>query len=289
MASTTNWVVGGVWTNTIAAVFNQGNSVLFDLSGSNDVPVNLVGTLTPGKVTVYAPKDYVFGGSGSLAGTTMVVKAGTGTLTINTTNSYSGTTSVSDGTLILNGGLDQSPVIIESRGTLQIGNGGTTGALGTNNVVNNGMLVFNRSDAMTNGAAISGSGSLLKLAGGTLILTGTNTYGGVTTISNGTLQVGAGGTTGTLGTSNVVNIGTLTFNRSDAISYGVVISGSGRLIQLGSGTLTLTRSNTFSGGTTISNGTLLVNNTTGSGTGTGAVTVASTGDARRHRRHRAGR
>ena len=272
-----NWQLSGIWTSNTAAVFNQGNSVLFDLSGSNDVPVNLVGTLMPGKVTIYSPKDYVFGGSGSLAGTTTVVKAGTGTLTIHTTNSYSGATIVADGTLILDGSFDQSPVTIRSRGTLQIGTGGTSGALGTNNVVNNGMLVFNRSDAITNGAAISGSGGLTKLAGGTLILTGTNTYGGLTTISNGTLQIGAGGTTGTLGATNVVNIGTLTFNRSDAITNGIVISGSGGLIQLGSGTLTLTRNNTFSGGTAISNGTLLVNNTTGSGTGTGAVTVASTG------------
>ena len=208
-----NWQLSGIWTSNTAAVFSQGNSVLFDLSGSNDVPVNLVGTLTPGKVTVHSPKDYVFGGSGSLAGTTMVVKAGVGTLTINTTNTYSGATIVTDGTLILNGGLEQSPVTIENRGTLQ----------------------------------------------------------------RGTLQIGSGGTTGALGTNNVVNNGTLTFNRSDALSYGGVISGSGRLVKLGGGALTLTGSNTFSGGTTVSNGTLLVNNTTGSGTGTGAVTVASAG------------
>jgi autotransporter-associated beta strand protein len=208
-----NWQLSGIWTSNTAAVFGQGNSVLFDLSGSNDVPVNLVGTLTPGKVTVHSPKDYVFGGSGSLAGTTMVVKAGVGTLTINTTNTYSGATVVTDGTLILNGSLEQSPVTVENRGTLQ----------------------------------------------------------------RGTLQIGSGGTTGALGIKNVVNNGTLTFNRSDALSYDGLISGSGRLVKLGGGALTLTGANTFSGGTTISNGTLLVNNTIGSGTGTGAVTVASTG------------
>jgi autotransporter-associated beta strand protein len=277
-----NWQLSGIWTSNTAAVFNQGDTVLFDLSGSNTTPVKLVGTLTPGKVTVHSPKDYVFGGSGSLAGTTTVVKAGVGTLTINTTNTYSGATLVTDGTLILNGTLEQSPVTVENRGTLlrgtlQIGSGGTTGALGTNDVVNNGTLTFNRSDALSYGGVISGSGRLVKLGGGALTLMGANTYGGVTTISNGTLQVGNGGATGTLGTNNVVNIGTLTFNRSDVISCDAVISGSGRLIQLGSGTLTLTRSNTFSGGTTISNGTLLVNNTIGSGTGTGAVTATSTG------------
>ena len=202
-----NWQLSGIWTSNTAAVFGQGDSVLFDLSGSNTPSANLVGTLLPGAVTVYtySPKDYVFGGSGSLGGTTTLVKAGTGTLTINTTNTYTGSTTVSDGTLILNGSLDQSPVIIQSRGTFQIGNGGATGALGTNNIVNNGTLVFNRSDAITN---------------------------------------------------------------------PVVISGAGKLVQLGGGTLTLTISNTYTGGTIVSNGTLLVNNAVGSGTGTGAVTVA---------------
>ena len=44
-----------------------------------------------------------------------------------------------------------------------------------------------------------------KLAANAVTLTGTNTYSGTTTISAGTLQVGAGGTAGTLGTGSVVN------------------------------------------------------------------------------------
>jgi len=54
-----------------------------------------------------------------------------------------------------------------------------------------------------------------------------------------------------------------------------VIDGTTGLIKAGAGTLELTGENTYDGGTTINAGTLLVNNTTGSGTGTGAVTVAS--------------
>ena len=101
--TTTNWAINGIWTNTIPAVFNQGDTVLFDISGSNNVPVSLAGALSPGKVTIYSfsPKDYVFGGSGSLAGAMKLVKDGTGALTLNTTNSYTGGTTINKGTLTL--------------------------------------------------------------------------------------------------------------------------------------------------------------------------------------------
>ena len=92
--------------------------------------------------------------------------------------------------------------------------------------------------------------------GGRLILTGNNTYSGTTTISAGTMDVGAGGTTGTLGTGNVMNNRSLSFNRSDSITVANVISGTGRLIQAGGGTTTLTGANTYTGSTSITAGTL---------------------------------
>ena len=219
-----NWQVSGIWTSNTAAVFGQGDTVLFDLSGSSNVAINLVGTLSPGAVTVYSPKDYVFGGSGSLAGTTMVVKAGTGTLTIHTTNSYSGATIVDNGTLIVDGSLDQSPVTIRSRGALQIGGGGTSGALGAN-IVNNGVLIFNRSDAATNGATISGSGSLSQLGGGALTLTGNNTYGGGTAVSNGALLVNNAAGSGT-GTGAVTVAGGGSMGGTGVIAGPVTVSGT---------------------------------------------------------------
>ena len=141
VATATNWVVGGVWTSSTVAVFNQGDAVLFDLSGSNNVPVNLAGALAPGAVTVYAPIDYVFGGSGSLTGTMKLVKSGMGALTINTTNSYSGATTVSDGTLLVNGSLDQSPVTVRSS-LRSLGRIGGSGRLGGGLTVQAGASVI---------------------------------------------------------------------------------------------------------------------------------------------------
>src|SRR5207249_2294163 len=85
---------------------------------------------------------------------------------------------------------------------------------------------------------------------GTLTLSGDNTYTGLTTVSAGTLQVDSGGTTGSI-VGNVVNNGTLIFNRSTDLSFGGIISGSGSLTKSGSSTLTLSGANTYSGGTTI--------------------------------------
>src|SRR5262249_37654394 len=79
-----------------------------------------------------------------------------------------------------------------SAGTLQIGNGGTTGSV-AGNIVDTAALVFNRSNALTYGGVISGTGSVSKSGAGTLTLTGDSTYTGGTTISAGKLQIGNGG------------------------------------------------------------------------------------------------
>ena len=94
---------------------------------------------------------------------------------------------------------------------------------------------------------------------GVVTLTGTNTYGGGTVITAGTVQVGNGGTSGTIGTGPVTDDGMLVWNRSDDVTFEGVISGMGSLVKTGSGTLTLTASNTYGATTTVSNGTLVVN------------------------------
>ena len=176
------------------------------------------------------------------------------------------------GTMVLSGNNTYSGVTTISAGTLQVGNGGTSGALGSGAVVNNGALVFNRSDSLSLGSAVSGSGSLRKLGANTLTLTGNHTFSGSTTIEAGTLQVGNGGTSGSLASSAIVNNGTLGHNRSDDVALTATISGTGALTKSGSGTLTLSGANTYSGVTTVSAGTLQVGDggTTGT-TGSGAV------------------
>ena len=130
------------------------------------------------------------------------------------------------------------------------------------------MLAFDRSDDVTFARVISGSGALTKLGPGTLTLTADSPYSGGTTISVGRLQLGNGGTIGSIA-GNVTDNGALVFNRSDAVGFGGAISGTGSVSQIGSGTTTLSAVNTYAGGTTITTGMLV-----GSATsfGSGAIT-----------------
>ena len=171
---------------------------------------------------------------------------------------------IGSGTTILTTDMSYTGGTTIAAGTLQIGNGGTTGWI-VGNVVNDSVLAFNRSDTITFAGDISGSGAVQKLGSNTAILTGANSYTGVTTIAAGTLQIGNGGTTGSLA-GNVVNDGVLTIDRSDAVTLPGDISGSGSLRQVGSGTTILTGNNNYTGGTTVAAGTLQIGNggTTGS-------------------------
>lgn len=176
---------------------------------------------------------------GVISGTGQLVKLGGDILALLGNNTYTGGTTI-------------------SAGTLRVGNGATSGSI-VGDVVNNGVLQFNRHDSIGFGGVISGSGSLEKIAAGTLTLTGANTYTGGTTISAGTLQIGNGGTSGSI-TGNVVNNASLVFNRSDAAGFGGVISGTGSVTKLGNDALILFGDNTYTGGTTISSGFLQVGN-----------------------------
>lgn len=103
--------------------------------------------------------------------------------------------------------------------------------------------------------SITGSGGL-AIDGGTQILTGTNTYTGGTMIASGSaLRIGDGGTSGSI-MGNVVNDGTLTFNRSGDITFSGDISGSGELRKQRGGTLVLSGFTTYSGGTMVTGGAL---------------------------------
>ena len=213
--------------------FNGGTlrfDAQFDLSTTRPI------TLESGGGTINT-QSFITTISQEITGSGTLTKAGTGTLALIGDNTYSGGTTISGG-------------------TLQLGNGGTSGSI-IGNVTDNGVLAFNRSDSVTFGGVISGTGGVAQIGAGTTILTGNSTYTGGTTISAGTLQIGAGATTGSI-VGNVVNNGILLFNRSDSVAFGGVISGTGSLVKHGAGTLTLPAKNTYAGTTTIDAGSLIV-------------------------------
>ncbi len=201
------------------------------------------GTLSSGNVTnngmlAFSRSDNI-AIANAISGTGGLSKLGANTLTLTGANTYSGTTTIAGG-------------------TLEIGNGGTTGALGTGATTNNGILRFNRSDTLTVASGISGTGSIVQAGAGTTILTGNNTYTGTTTILAGNLQIGNGSTGGTV-TSNIVNNTTVTFDNPTSSTYTGTISGTGSVTQSGGGTTILSGTNTYTGATTVSSGRLAVN------------------------------
>lgn len=138
--------------------------------------------------------------------------------------------------------------------------------------------LFGGNGALTVSSALGGSHALTvdtqnMGTGGSVILTGDNSYTGGTGILNGaTLVVGDGGLNGTLGSGNIVNNGTLAVNRAGQMVLASTVSGSGSLVKDGSGVLQLLGGNTYAGGTTIKGGTLMVGNGGSTGSlGAGAV------------------
>jgi fibronectin-binding autotransporter adhesin len=250
--------IGSLTKNGLGTLTLSGNNTY---SGATNVAF---GTLRAGSSTAFSANSAFNVASvldlngfnntiGSLSGNGTVTNSGAATaiLTVGNGNSNTtfagileggtgvlGLTKTGTGTFILTGNDTYSGGTTISAGTLQLGNGGTSGSI-LGNVVNNGVFAIDRSDTYTFAGSSSGTGVFQQLGTGTTVLTGTNTYTGGTTISAGTLQIGNGGTTGSI-TGNVTDNATLVFDRSDLVTYSGVISGTGALVQSGSGTLTLT-------------------------------------------------
>jgi len=227
-----------------------------------------------------------------------VVMDGTGTLTLSGANTYSGRTIVNSGIIAVSGdgNLGAAPDT-ETAGRIVI-NGGTLEALDTFTLDGNRGIALGPPTGSGSGTIQVDSGVEVDYAGiiadndggnddfyltgeGMLTLSGENTYSGVTTITDATLQIGNGGTTGSINASSeIIDNGTLAFKQTDTVTQGTefnsLISGTGGVAQNGSGTLILNGANTYEGPTAVNAGTLLVINTTGSGTGSGAVTVYDT-------------
>lgn len=222
----TNIYTGGTTIN--AGTLQLGNG---ETTGSiaGDVTNNAILAVDRSDTVTF---DNVVSGTGALQ------QNGTGTLVLTGTNTFTGGTTI-------------------NAGTLQIGNGATTGSI-VGDVINNSVLAVDRSDAPVLSGAISGTGALRQNGTGTFVLTGTNTYTGGTTISAGTLQIGNGGTTGSI-VGAVINNSILAINRSDALTLPGDISGTGALQQNGAGVTTLAGAASYVGATAVNAGALLAN------------------------------
>ncbi|OIV22258.1 AIDA autotransporter [Salmonella enterica subsp. enterica serovar Muenchen] len=172
----------------------------------------------------------------TLSGTGSLVKIGTGELTLNGDNDYSGGTTIDDGVLIAD----------------------NADLLGTGAVANSGVLKVGEGELEN---TLSGTGSLVKTGTGELTLSGDNDYSGGTTIDDGVLIAD---NADSLGTGAVANNGELQVGEGELEN---TLSGSGSLVKTGTGELTLNGDNSYSGGTTITGGTLIAANVNALGGG----------------------
>jgi fibronectin-binding autotransporter adhesin len=279
-AGTLRTTVGNALPTNTAVTVSEGATL--DLAGNNQTIGSLAST--PGGTGAVAldTATLITGGNntstsfaGIISGTGGLTKAGTGTFTLTGANSYAGITTI-------------------TAGTLAIGDGGTTGALGSGTVINNATLAFSRSNASTVANTISGTGAVNHIGTGILNLTGNNSFSGGVSLASGTLGVGSdtalgtsvlsaqagGGTLQALANVSLANNITLTpgITASDQFTVntngfnmtlsGIISRGTGfaagrnpGLTKEGAGNLTLTGTYTYDGATIVNAGKLIVNGT----------------------------
>ncbi|EIW7596561.1 autotransporter outer membrane beta-barrel domain-containing protein [Salmonella enterica subsp. enterica serovar Anecho] len=247
------------------------NAILINSGSKNNTLTLNTGTEISGSITddnnsASANNNLILDGEGtlgsSISGLNSVTSSGDWTLSGATMN-LSGTTNsalwVKSGTLIVNGAMTAKGATVNSGTTLQIGNGGTLGAF-NGDIVDNGTLTFNRSDAAAYGSVISGSGNVVKQGGGELTLSNNNSYSGGTTIAEGTLTATAGGA---LGSGNIDNRAYLKLDAASASDLFIVAdltTHSGATVEIGAGstlqanTLTQQDGSTLTADLTTTNG-----------------------------------
>lgn len=275
---TTTITVNAAIQPTAVTVNNSTKAYSIASSGGNNIggPASLTksgsGTLTlSGGANTYGGVTTISGGTLSVSG----LANGSSASDIGQSANIAGSLVFNGGVLQYTGGgasIDRLFTVTTSGGTID-GSGGT---LTLNNV---GALAYSgngpRSLTLT-GSAVGntlasvygdngGASTLTMLGTGKWILTGNNTYSGVTTINSGVLQVG-NGATGATGTGGIVNNSALDFNRTGTVTVGTV-TGSGSVTNDGTGTVIMPGNNNYGGVTAINAGTVQI----GNGGGTGSI------------------
>jgi fibronectin-binding autotransporter adhesin len=234
--STADWLDG-----VIASVFNNSDNVTFNSVGAANPAVSLSGTLAPATVTVdTSANDYTFTGSGSIAGTTSLVKDSAGTLNLITVNTYAGGTVVSNGTLRV--GVNNAIASVGT-GDVAVYGAGVLDLNGFNNTIN-GLVGNGTVDIQSGGASVltvgnnddsgtftgvlkntSGTLAFTKTGTGSQSLTSSNSHSGPSTLDGGTLSVS---NPNALGTANdvVVNGGTLNIQTSITVNSLAGLGGT---------------------------------------------------------------
>ncbi len=268
-ASTSALVFNQVAVGTFAGVISgtgtltaQGGSTL-TLSGANTFTggttlnagtLVVTATSLPGSIALATTSSaLVFNQTsagtfaGVISGTGTLTAQGGSTLTLSGANTFTGGTTVSTGTLVVNTASLPGDIALTAT---------------------NSALVFNQTTAGTFAGVISGAGTLAAQGGSTLTLSGANTFTGGTTLNSGTLVVTAASLPGSVALATTSSA--LVFNQTTAGTFAGVISGAGSFTNQGTGILTLTGANIYTGVTTLSAGRLILGSAGAIGT-TGTI------------------
>ena len=196
---------------------------------------------------------------GIISGAGGFVQQGSGTTTLTGLNTYAGGTDITDGTLRV--GLDANLGAVSGYIKLNGGTLETSTSFDTASNVEIGVknaLIDTKDNTNTISGVVSGAGGLIKEGGGKLILTGENDFAGGSQVNDGVLQIGDGGTNGSIkGAVNLVDANSvLVIDLAKDTTLDGVLSGAGGVTQQGTGITTSTAANTYTGETNITDGEL---------------------------------
>ncbi|WP_313670916.1 autotransporter-associated beta strand repeat-containing protein [Sandarakinorhabdus sp.] len=225
--------------------------------------------------------------SGAVGGVGALTKVGSGNLNLTNANGYSGGTLLNAGSISVftNTSLGGGSLIMQD-GTSLIA-GANALSLANAAVLNGNSTVNTNGFVLTMSGILSGSGTLVKAGTGPLILSGTNSYSGGTSLNTGAIVIANNSALGT-GTvtmadstalvsalantvigNNIVTLGNGTLNTlTNNFTINGIISGAGSITKVGTGNLFLNGANSYAGGTALNAGTITVGNNAALGTGT---------------------